>query len=148
LDSWERLREAASIVLLRMPTPLPGFGSAPELQQLLRRALCLLACPRSREADAGAQLLLLLLRKYGGAGAGGDGGGLCWRINLAACSVEAPDEHASPLPSPPRQRQAAALWCFLSSACDLLQQRAELAAADLLAACCGGLAQGVLLALR
>ena len=53
-----------------------------------------------------------------------------------------------PTPRPARQRQGEALWCFLSSACDLLQQRLQLAEGDMLEACRGGLAQGVLLAIR
>jgi hypothetical protein len=164
LDSWERLREAAAAVLLRLPAPLPGLGSPAALRPLLARALRLLGCPRGREADAGAQLLALLLRKYGG---GGGGGGLCWHFDLARGTVEqapvvpapqagvqASDDASLAAPAGQagvaagEEEQAAALWRFLSSAADLLQRRVELAAADLLEACRGGLALGVLLALR
>lgn len=150
LDSWERLREAAAAVLLRLPSPLPGFATPAALAPLLRRALRLLACPRGREADAGAQLLLLLLRKYGG----GDAGGCCWGLDVVSGAVEAPP---TPPPPPPagaaesgaeEEAREAALWCFLESACRLLQRRVELAQADMLGACRGGLAQGALLALR
>lgn len=144
LDNWERLREASAAVLLRLPTPLPGLGSPAALQPLLARALRLLACPRGREADAGAQLLLLLLRKYGGAGArAGSSGGCCWQLDVAAGTVAAAPPAAEE-PDP----QAAALWRLLASACDLLQQRLRLADQDMLEACRGGLVQGVLLALR
>jgi hypothetical protein len=142
LDCWERLREAAAAVLLRMPTPLPGFDSPAALQPLLRRVLLLLGLPRGRESDAGAQLLLLLLRKYAGA-TSEPNPGCCWRLNLATGTVE-----AAPAGQAGRQRQGEALWCFLSSACDLLQQRLQLAEGDMLEACRGGLAQGVLLAIR
>ena len=141
LDSWERLREAAAAVLLRLPTPLPGAASPAELQPLLRRALRLLGCPRGREADAGAQLMVLLLRKYGGGGVGGSGSGGCaWLLDLAAGTVQAPADSAPDAGE--EEQQAVALWCFFSSSCDLLEQRVQLAREDMLGACrcvCGGL---------
>ncbi|KAL4419934.1 hypothetical protein ABPG75_007032 [Micractinium tetrahymenae] len=155
LDRWERLREAAAAVLLRLPTPLPGLATPAALRPLLACALRLLGCPRSRESDAGAQLLLLILRKYGGAtgGAAGGSGGCCWRLDVARGEVEAPQEAApasGAADGEPQQaqQQAAALWTFLGSACDLLERRIRLAEGDMLEACRGGLAQGVLLALR
>lgn len=146
MDSWERLREAAAAVLLRFPTPLPGAASPAELQPLLARALRLLGCPRSRESDAGAQLVLLLLRKYGG-GWSGAGGACCWRLDLAAGTVAAP-EAGEEGADQQWQRQQEALWCFLSRSCDLLERRVRLAQEDMLEACRGGLALGALLALR
>ena len=155
-------------MLLRLPTPLPGAGSPAALQPLLARALRLLGCPRGREADAGAQLTLLLLRKYGGGG----GSSVCWHLDIAAgtacdpaaaapagsadASTAAAGGAANALPPPAQQaqaqaqaqRQAAALWCFLTSACELLELRVAAAQADMLDACRGGLAQGPLLALR
>lgn len=147
-------------MLLRLPTPLPGAASPAELQPLLQRALRLLGCPRGREADAGAQLVLLLLRKYGGGwGGGGSGGGCAWLLDLAAGTVHAPDaeqqqqhaegttaqqaagtpaQHAAAAgqdrPAADEQ-QADALWCFLSSSCQLLEQRVQLAQQDMLGAC-------------
>lgn len=136
-------------MLLRLPSPLPGLGTPAALRPLLACALRLLACPRGREADSGAQLLLLILRKYGGAE--GDGG-CCWQLDVARGEIAAPEDAvAAPVggaAAQQAQRQAAALWAFVSSACDLLGQRVELAQEDMLEACRGGLAQGVLLALR
>lgn len=158
-------------MLLRLPTPLPGAGSPAALQPLLARVLCLLRCPRGREADAGAQLTLLLLRKYGGGG----GSSCCWHLDIASGTAFDPaaaaavssaaagsseaspaeQQHAQGQQAQERQqeqalpeRQAAALWCFLSSACQLLESRVAAAQADMLEACRGGLAQGPLLALR
>lgn len=159
LDSWERLREAAAAVLLRLPTPLPGAATPAELQPLLCRGLRLLGCPRGREADAGAQLVLLLLRKYGGGwGASCSGGGCAWLLDLAEGTVQAPaageqqagdeagqqaaiaagtagQQAAAQGASLQDDQQAEALWCFLSSGCLLLEQRVQLAQQDMLAAC-------------
>ena len=152
MDSWERLREAAAAVLLRLPSPLPGTGTPAELQPLLLRALRLLGCPRGREADAGAQLVVLLLRKYGGGWAatssrGSGRNGCAWLLDLAAGTVQAPGQQTEPADEQQadgrkgqqvagdEERQAEALWCFLSSGCRLLEQRVQLAREDMLGAC-------------
>lgn len=143
-------------MLLRLPTPLPGAATPAELAPLLARALRLLECPRGREADAGAQLTLLLLRKYGGGWGAGAARGCCWLLDLSVGSVEAPEpiapggqqQQPAGQQQQAEQQQAAALWCFLSSGCDLLEQRIAAARADMLDACRSGLALGVMLALR
>ena len=144
LGSWERLRDIAVAVLLRLPTPLPGMDSPAAVQPLLRCALALLECPRGREVDAGAQLLVILLQKYGGGGGGASTSAstCCWLLDLAAGTVQAPPPEAA------GAAQADALWCFLGSALELLRRRVAAARVDMLGACRGMLAQGALLTIK
>ncbi|GLI68268.1 hypothetical protein VaNZ11_012623, partial [Volvox africanus] len=74
VDSWDKLRQAASSCLMRLPTPLPGLASAEQLTPLLTWATGLLWSPRARESDAGARLIKILYSKYV-AGRG-------WRLQL------------------------------------------------------------------
>jgi hypothetical protein len=48
-----RLRQGASAALMKMPTPLPGLETQPDLMPLLSWSLDLLWSPRQRESDAG-----------------------------------------------------------------------------------------------
>eukprot|EP00887_Chlorella_sp_A99_P000062 scaffold16.g62.t1 len=136
LDSWDKLREAAAAVLLRLPSPLPGLESAAELRPVMAWVLALLDAPRCREADAGARLLYLLACKYVAQSG--------WQLSLA-------DGTVAPPAAPPEAGQGAgdaALLATLASGCELVEARLAAARADLLGACRRGLAAGPLLALR
>lgn len=58
VDSWDRLRETASEVLMALPAPLPGLETPEQVAALLQWARKLVSSPRVRESDAGAPLPL------------------------------------------------------------------------------------------
>ena len=131
VDSWDRIREAASQALARMPSPLPGLETPPALQRLLSWACVLLGSARSRDADAGGRMVALVMRTYVA--------GLGWRVDLATAAVAGPVPGGTP---------AEAVLALLGSACDLLEQSLDAGEADLVAASRRSLAQGPLLALK
>lgn len=64
VSSWDKMRQLATVVLHRMPAPLPGLESRDAVQMRLRWALRLSSSPRQRECDAGALLIRVLFRRY------------------------------------------------------------------------------------
>ncbi|KAF6263138.1 putative death-receptor fusion protein-domain-containing protein [Scenedesmus sp. NREL 46B-D3] len=154
VDTWDKLRVAASSVLERLPSPLPGLEQPDRLQPLLGWALQLTHSPRVRESDAGARLLRLLLIKYVLR--------LRWRIQLhpqlavqGPAAVEAAS--SSTMDGSSKGAAAAAVGAdalvqpvmgFLSSLTAQLRRQLALAHADLAAASRCGLVHGIVLALR
>ncbi|EFJ43357.1 hypothetical protein VOLCADRAFT_96436 [Volvox carteri f. nagariensis] len=157
VDSWDKLRQAASSCLMRLPTPLPGLSSVAQLTPLLAWAAGLLNSPRARESDAGARLIKILYGKYV-AGCG-------WRLQLH------PKPRALPPPPPPAAtaqhpqhynphpdrgsvpviadpQPYAAVLDFLDAVLDLVNSQVAAAREDLAAACRRSLAHGPLLLLR
>ncbi|GLC36743.1 hypothetical protein PLESTB_000787500 [Pleodorina starrii] len=149
VDSWDKLRQAASSCLMRLPTPLPGLTTGEQLTPLLGWATGLLWSPRARESDAGARLIKILYGKYV-AGCG-------WRLQL----------HPSPRAAPPVQHRSqdqrdpnaaagaapadapySAVLGFLDAVLDLVNSQVAAAREDLAAACRRSLAHGPLLLLR
>ncbi|GAM25031.1 hypothetical protein SAMD00019534_082060 [Acytostelium subglobosum LB1] len=63
-DQYDRCREVASSVLLRFPSPLPGFSEERPIQALVMWGLKLACSPKARECDTGAMVLRLYMDKY------------------------------------------------------------------------------------
>jgi hypothetical protein len=144
VDSWDKLRMAASSVLERLPSPLPGLQQPQQLQPLLSWALQLTLSPRVRESDAGARLLRLLLIKYVL--------GLKWRVQLHPEPLVQSPAAAGDTAAAGDARDADALvhsvMGFLSSLTAQLRSQLTAAHTDLAAASRRGLVHGIVLALR
>jgi len=63
-DPWERLRESISAILLMLPSPLPAFETAEEIQECLAYLFHKLCSPRMIDSDAAARLITVFFRKY------------------------------------------------------------------------------------
>jgi hypothetical protein len=140
-------------VLELLPSPLPGFETPQQLQELLCWALALQQSPRVRESDAGALTLRLLVRKYLV--------GLQWSLRAAPqpaveCSAPAALAPAAAAGggcsassgAVASDALVAAAAGFLASLTAQLRARVEDAAADMAAASKCGLFHGILLSLR
>ncbi|GIL79887.1 hypothetical protein Vretifemale_9023, partial [Volvox reticuliferus] len=144
VDSWDKLRQAASSCLMRLPTPLPGLASGEQLTALLVWATGLLWSPRARESDAGARLIKILYGKYV-AGRG-------WRLQLHPVPRALPPSNSTTdfqAEHPFEQLSSyAAVLDFLDAVLDLVNSQVVAAREDLAAACRRSLAHGPLLLLR
>ena len=56
-SNWDRTRRLASDIILRFPTPLPGYGSLNAVNALFQIAFMLCGSGRQREAESGAMLV-------------------------------------------------------------------------------------------
>ncbi|KAG2482469.1 hypothetical protein HYH03_018603 [Edaphochlamys debaryana] len=155
VDSWDKLRQAASSCLMRLPTPLPGLASGAALGPLLGWAVGLLGSPRMRESDAGARLIKILYAKYVAQHR--------WRLELAPVPRALPPPPAAPpsgaaaaaggaaasaaSASGAAASSAAAVLGFLQGLVDAVEAAVAAGRADLLGACRRSLAHGPLLLL-
>lgn len=145
VDSWDKMRLAASDVLALLPAPLPGLETPGQVLQLLQWAARLQCSPRVRESDAGALALRLLVSRYLV--------GLGWSMQVAPePTVTAPADTGAAqgggAAAPSSSALPAAVAGLLGSLTAQLRERLAAAHADMVAASKAGLLQSTLLALR
>ena len=62
--SWDQTRRLSCEILKVLPSPWKGYETPDKLEGLMKWALLLSGSPRTRESDAGAQILRLVFRKF------------------------------------------------------------------------------------
>ena len=63
-SNWDRTRRLASDIILKFPTPLPGYGSLNAVNALFQIAFMLCGSGRQREAESGAMLVQVIYSVY------------------------------------------------------------------------------------
>jgi hypothetical protein len=61
---FDNTRQLAYDMLMRFPSPLPGFNTPESTIPLFNHAVKLAYSPRNRECESGALLFALLFKKY------------------------------------------------------------------------------------